>query len=266
MAKQRPQHPQRRGGWEKVSGWYGKIVGEKGHYYHRQVIMPNVQRLLMLKDCECFKLVDLACGQGVLARQLPRQVEYWGLDLSKSLIKAAKAGAKGKKQHKFVVGDATKRHSELPSDADWVTIILALQDIEHADKALKQAASYLKPGGRLLLVINHPCFRIPRQSHWGVDEKKKLQYRRLDSYLSQRAIPIRTEPSKEQLSPVVHSHHRPLSCYFQWLNEAGFAVEQMEEWVSDKKSTGSKAAMEDRARKEFPLFLALVAQKMAIEG
>jgi len=35
----------------------------------------------------------------------------------------------------------------------------------------------------------------------------------------------------------------------------------MEEWISDKKSTGAKARMENRSREEFPLFLALLAQK-----
>jgi hypothetical protein len=36
----------------------------------------------------------------------------------------------------------------------------------------------------------------------------------------------------------------------------------MEEWCSDKKSEGAAARMEDRARKEFPLFLTILASKV----
>lgn len=251
--------------WEPVSDWYGNIVGEKGHYYHRKVVLPNVMRLLDLKkDANC-RLLDLACGQGVLARQLPKGVEYWGVDVSRSLITEAKKQCKGQPQQQFRVGDVTKTLKKIPGDCDWVTMILALQDIADAPAALANAAQQLKTGGRLLLVLNHPCFRIPRQSHWGVDEGQKLQYRRMDRYLSPLEVPIRTKPSKGKASPVVYSHHRPLSFYIQWLSEAGLLLETMEEWVSDKKSTGSKAAMENRARAEFPLFICLVAKKVGEE-
>jgi hypothetical protein len=39
-------------------------------------------------------------------------------------------------------------------------------------------------------------------------------------------------------------------------------IEKIEEWVSDKKSEGGKAAMEDKARAEFPLFMAIAAKKI----
>ena len=45
------------------------------------------------------------------------------------------------------------------------------------------------------------------------------------------------------------------------LFDNGFCIENIEEWISDKKSTGSKAYIEDKARKEFPLFMTIVARK-----
>ena len=44
---------------------------------------------------------------------------------------------------------------------------------------------------------------------------------------------------------------------------AGFAVLEIEEWVSDKKSTGAKGKMENRARAEIPLFMTLICQKIS---
>jgi len=46
------------------------------------------------------------------------------------------------------------------------------------------------------------------------------------------------------------------------LKEAGFVIEMLDEWCSDKQSTGSKAKMENRSRDEIPMFLAIVAKKL----
>ncbi|MFS8563077.1 MAG: hypothetical protein LVR00_01585 [Rhabdochlamydiaceae bacterium] len=127
---------------------------------------------------------------------------------------------------------------------------------------MKNAHLLLKPQGKLLIVLNHPCFRIPRQSSWGVDEPKKLQYRRIDRYLSPLKIPIQTHPGKQHDSQETWSFHHPLSDYTRWLQEAGFTIEIIEEWISDKTSTGGHAKMENRSRAEFPLFLAILACKL----
>lgn len=45
--------------------------------------------------------------------------------------------------------------------------------------------------------------------------------------------------------------------------QAGFAVTNMEEWISHKKSEkGPRSKAEDKARREFPLFLAIAARKL----
>ncbi|HSX13461.1 MAG TPA: SAM-dependent methyltransferase, partial [Chlamydiales bacterium] len=128
------------------------------------------------------------------------------------------------------------------------------------EQAIEQAAQHLKPNGKLLLVLNHPCFRIPRQSNWGVDEKMHLQYRRMNVYMSPQKIPIQTAPSRASESATTFSFHHPLSFYVSALSKNHCTVTCLEEWCSDKKSVGGKAKMEDKARKEFPLFLAIVAK------
>jgi hypothetical protein len=55
-----------------------------------------------------------------------------------------------------------------------------------------------------------------------------------------------------------------LQFYFKALRKAGFLVSRLEEWNSQKKSQpGPRADAENRARKEFPLFLALEAVKVS---
>jgi hypothetical protein len=45
----------------------------------------------------------------------------------------------------------------------------------------------------------------------------------------------------------------------QMLFDGGFLIEKIEEWISDKKSEGGMAKIEDKARKEIPLFMAILA-------
>lgn len=246
--------------WENVDRWYNEIVGQEGHYYHRQIILPRLMPLLDLEDFEAPSLLDLACGQGILARHLPAHLPYWGVDLAPSLIAEAKK-KKGKNQT-FVVADICKPLPIDKKDFTHATIILALQNVAHVEKALLNAAHHLREGGILVIVLNHPCFRIPRQSSWGVDPAKKLRYRRLDSYLSAQKIPIQMHPGKGSTSETTWSFHHSLSDFSRYLADAGFATLLLEEWTSDKTSTGPAAKMENRARAEFPLFLTFLAQKI----
>jgi ubiquinone/menaquinone biosynthesis C-methylase UbiE len=205
-------------------------------------------------------LLDAACGQGILARQLPKHVHYAGVDIAEQLIQSAKQRTK-RAQTQFKVGDITQALPFPPGTFSHASCILALQNIQHGDQAVRQIAQALKPGGRCVFVLNHPCFRIPRQSHWAVDEGQSLQYRRVDRYMSALDIPIQTNPSQGKKSQETWSFHHPLSSYIQWLSQAGLSLTAMEEWCSDKQSSGASAKRENRARQEIPLFLALAATK-----
>jgi ubiquinone/menaquinone biosynthesis C-methylase UbiE len=244
--------------WQKVSKWYNKTVGDEGHYYHQHIIMPNLRRIFNLKENE--SLIDLACGQGVLERNLEKNIEYVGIDLASNLIREA-TDKKINEKHKFLVADVSKDLPINKTDFDCGAIILALQNIKKQFAVIKNFSKHLKKNGRLVIVLNHPIFRIPRHSSWGEDIQNKIQYRRIDDYMTPQEIPILTNPGKKE-SENTWSYHYPLSAYSEILFDNGFLIEKIEEWVSDKKSTGSKAAMEDRARKEFPLFMAIVARKI----
>ena len=109
--------------------------------------------------------------------------------------------------------------------------------------------------------MNHPAFRIPKQSSWEYDDKKKVQFRRVDQYIADSRTAIDMHPGMKN-SPQTLTFHRPLQYYFKLLSKAGFAVDKLEEWISHKESdSGPRALAENRARKEIPLFLYLRAIK-----
>lgn len=245
--------------WEKSSQWYKKIVGDEGHYFHQNIIWPKIKTII---DFDKIKSVlDLASGTGVFERQLNPKIIYAGVDIAKSFVLEAREKRKSL-NHEFAVADVSKDLPIKKNDFDLVTIILALQNIKNIDGVFKNANKYLKTGGKFLMILNHPVFRIPRQSSWGEDQNSKTQYRRIDRYMSSLEIPISTNPGKFEKSEMTWSFHNPLSRYSELLLENGFLIEKIEEWVSDKKSTGGKAKMENRAREEIPLFMAIVARKV----
>lgn len=245
--------------WQKVSKWYDDTVGELGHHYHQTVIIPNLLRLLKFKEAEKPRLLDLACGQGVLSRHLPTFVQYEGVDIAPDFIRFARQYNKNPLHH-FHIGDVTK---PLPVEGRFshCTVLLALQNIREANRVLANAARLLNENGSFILVLNHPCYRIPRQSSWEIDQSQKLQFRRVNRYMTPLEIPIKTHPGKGGASPESLSFHHPLSHYFGWLQEAGFVVENLEEWCSKKTSVGKAAKMENRCREEFPLFMAILARR-----
>lgn len=245
--------------WQNVAGWYTKAVGSSGHYYHQHVVIPNSLRLLNLQPDS--SVIDLACGQGILGRQIPSNIDYLGIDTAPSLIEFAKTSDRSIKHH-YQTGNIEQSLSSAKSDFSHATIILALQNLKRPDLAINNAAKHLKASGQLLLVINHPAFRVPRQSSWEIDPASKLQYRRLNRYLSPLEIPISVQPSKQAHSHVTWSFHLPIQDYFKFLKNAGFVITNLEEWVSDKVSEGKAAKAENFSRSEFPLFMAILATKI----
>lgn len=244
--------------WNHVGQRYDKLVGDKGQYYHEHLILPKTITLLGLHSDS--SLLDLACGQGVLARRIPKYLQYQGVDAASFLIKKAQEYDHNP-NHRFVVGDITKTLPISKRDFSHATIILALQNIEFPQKALAIATQYIASNGVLVLVINHPCFRIPRQSGWGIDEQNKLQYRRINRYLSPMSIPIDMNPGERSHTFQTWSFHFPLQDLSAYLKENDFVIEKIEEWSSDKESVGRAAKMENRGRSEIPLFMAIRARK-----
>lgn len=245
--------------WEKSSDWYSKVVGEKGHYFHQNLITPLLLKLLKPKEGKT-SLLDLGCGQGILSRIIPKDFNYMGVDISPSLVKEAMKLSKNK-NHKFIVSDSTEKLPVDEGSFDYVCMILSIQNMKDQKGAIKNASRALKPDGKLIIVMNHPCFRIPRQSSWIIDESKKMQSRQVDMYMSSLEIPLQTHPGQKSCSEVLLSYHNPLSSYTNWFFEEGLVLENMHELISDKSSEGTKARMENRARKEFPLFLVLIGTK-----
>src|SRR3989338_325721 len=246
--------------WDESAEWYHGLVGRRGMELQQRVVFPAALRLLGLQRIE--RLLDVACGQGAFCREARKRADHIvSLDASRTLIELARQGSP--RDIQFFTSDARKFSEEIVKRApfDALSCILALGNIDDAASVLNECAKVLKPQGRLVLVITHPCFRIPRQSGWGWDEQRKLQYRRIDRYASEMKIPVTMHPGRGG-SEVTWTFHRPLSYYVTALRRAGFAVDAMEELTTNRTSTpGPRAKADQRSKEEIQLFLAVRAVK-----
>ena len=245
--------------WGDVAEWYDSHVGEAGGEYHQRVVLPGVLRLLNAQPAQ--RIIDIACGQGVLCRQLAqRQAEVTGIDAAEALIEAARR--RGPEQIRYQVADA-RDPAGLPSEYfNSAACVLAIQNIHPAASVFQSVARLLAPGGKFVMAMTHPCFRGAKETGWGWDEQKKVQYRRVDRYLIPRKTPIVTHPGADP-TQYTWSFHRPIEDYVRGLARAGLLIDALEEWPGHKTSdSGPRAAAENMARKEIPLFLAIRAVKL----
>ncbi len=105
--------------------------------------------------------------------------------------------------------------------------------------------------------MTHPAFRQPRHSGWGYDEGRKLTYRRVDGYLAEMAVPMKSLGG----GLPTRSFHRPISAYVNALADAGFVTDAMLELpdLPPDRRPGKVPRGDARANAEIPIFLGLRA-------
>jgi ubiquinone/menaquinone biosynthesis C-methylase UbiE len=245
--------------WGEVAGWYDQLVGDEGSEFHQKVIFPGV--LKMLDAPANSEVVDIACGQGAFCRQLlGKGYRPTGVDAAKTLIHAARD--RGPESIPYIMGDARELWFLPEGRFAAAVCILAIQNIDPIASVFAGAARALAAGGKLVVVMMHPCFRGPKYTSWGWDEAEKAQYRRVDRYLLPRKEPIVTHPGKKT-GEYTWSFHRPIQAYVAAMRKAGLMVDAIEEWESHKTSTsGPRAAAENTARREIPMFMAIRGVRM----
>ena len=243
-------------GWDPIAPWYDGWVGQVGSEHHRKLAIPALLDLLGVRPGE--RVLDLGAGQGVLTPYIVREKAlYTGVEISRRLI--GLAGRRHGRQGRFLCGDA-RRLPTVPGlsaeSFDAVVFLLSIQDMNPLGDVLRSAAWALRAGGRLVMLMTHPCFRIPRQSGWGRDAQRHLKYRRIDRYLTPLSVPMKRYGKRRR--GVTITFHRPLSHYVNGLAACGLLVDCLREITTHK--TGSDRA-EKRAFAEIPLFLGIRALK-----
>lgn len=246
--------------WGNVASWYHEMLESGEGTFQKDVILPNLTRLMDLKKGQT--VLDLACGTGFFSREFVKAgAKVIGVDIGGELLEIARKNSDKKIQ--YIESSADDLNFLLKDSVDAIVIVLALQNIENVNGVLKECRRVLKTQGKLFLVLNHPAFRVLKASEWGWDEESMIQYRRVNAYLSEAQIKIEMHPGENKNIKTI-SFHRPLQYYFKMLSKNNLCVTRMEEWISNRVGPkGRKFAASEKARKEIPLFMVMEIKKLS---
>jgi SAM-dependent methyltransferase len=163
-------------------------------------------------------VLDLGCGHGWLAARLAAAgAEAVGLDGSAELLAIARTRHPGVEllQADLTLGLGSAQGRTF----DRIVSLMVLMDLPALDPLLGDVSAALRPGGRFIFTMPHPCFwaQIPVE-----DQGSGERFRKVRSYL-----PLE---HRWVTSFGGHRHyHRPLSWYFDRLAEAGLGVARLVE-------------------------------------
>lgn len=217
-------------GWEDIAAWYDEKQGDEGDLWHRALIDPPLVRLA--GAVAGLRVLDLACGNGYLARRFARMgAHVTGVDASEPIIELARRReSRAPLGIAYHVADAA-RLEMLPTAGFDVTVCnMGLMDIPDAAGALCEAGRVVRSGGRFIATLPHPCFDVPGASAWVVERmdfdttvwRKIRRYREVFS----AACPWRGPSDQLFYTPI---YHRPISWYVRALRAAGFALTAFDE-------------------------------------
>lgn len=211
--------------WDSKAAFWDNLHGDSGNFFHRTLIGPAVERLLALKPGE--KVLDVACGNGVLARRLAELGgQVTAVDFSPALIEAArKRGQPSGEAIRYTVADATDEAMLVDlgeTTFDAVVCTMALMDIPVIAPLYRAVTRLLKQNGRFVIATAHPAFNSNNPIFFAEDsdvagQRVAINGIKISGYLD---IP----PSKQGGAPGEpephYYYHRPMT---QLLGEA-FAV------------------------------------------
>jgi len=184
------------------------------------------------------RVLDLACGHGVVARELARRgADVVGVDLSAGLLDRARTTGSGSSAAiRYELADASAPGTLAGERFDAVTCNFGLSDIDDLDGACATVARVLVPEGRFVFSILHPCF--------GGDEVGSGAWPTDGTYYDEGWW--RATGALSMLRREVGANHRMVSTYVNALARAGLVVTAMAEprpetsWEADRPAAAAQ--------------------------
>lgn len=196
-------------------------------------------------------VLDAGCGEGYLSRLLAGRgaSPVVGVDLCPELVDAARGQAA---DDKLDIRYETADVAAIPLDDATIDLIVAnhvLNDLEDPAPAIVEFARVLRPGGRAVCLLLHPCFYGSRGQ--AVDR---------DSYFRPRRIEQHFDVAGEVSPAPVVAWTRPLEDFAAAFTGAGLALTGISEpHPSDQQRREDPWWDQNFSR---PLFLLLTARKV----
>lgn len=206
-------------GYDSIAEGYDRFVRERSRVH--RVSIPALLQLCGPGG----RVLDLACGQGVLARALAASGRtVVGVDVSSELLRIAEEVERAKPLGIEYIRDNARSLTALhDASFDGVASNLFITDIDDLRSALLSVARVLKPGGWFALATLHPCFNPPYAVEVRVGDRAGKQVGR---YFEEGRW---WSDDTDRLLARLGWHHRTLSTLLNLLLEAGFRLDRFVE-------------------------------------
>jgi 2-polyprenyl-3-methyl-5-hydroxy-6-metoxy-1,4-benzoquinol methylase len=216
--------------WNGNARWWDARMGE-GNDWHTRLIAPTVNRLLDLRSGE--SVADLACGNGLLARDMARQgVRVLACDFSAEFLDCARTRSSeyaDRIEYRLMdLSDPQQLAALGTAQFDAAVCNMAIMDMAAITPLLAAVRRAVRAGGRFVFSILHPCFNTNGTRLIAeCDDVLGVHYAvRVDRYLGlepESGIGILGQPAPH------YYFHRPLSVLLAACFAAGFVVDGFEE-------------------------------------
>ncbi|MFQ5871871.1 MAG: class I SAM-dependent methyltransferase [Candidatus Geothermarchaeales archaeon] len=246
--------------WDESAERWLRSYTDRGDINREHVVDPVIFR--MLGDVGDRRILDAGCGGGYLSRLLAaRGAVVTGVDISQGLIQhAIEAERSSPLGIKYLVGSITRLDELDDSSFDAVVSNIVLQDTSDYRGAISEFHRVLRPGGRLVLSIIHPCFASSSVSGWEKvppDSKRNEDrlYYKVDRYFDR----TREIWKWRDIGPLT-TFHRPLSDYMKALIRTGFVITDFEEPLPEREAVADHPQFMNNYDR-IPDFLVIGAEK-----
>jgi 2-polyprenyl-3-methyl-5-hydroxy-6-metoxy-1,4-benzoquinol methylase len=146
--------------WNTNARFWDERMGE-GNDFVDVLEWPAIERLLELRPGE--RVLDAACGNGLTSRRMAAAgAQVTAFDFAEEMIAAAQRHADAHPDGiTYCVLDASDEEALLKlgvGSFDAILCNMALMDMAEIRPLMRAAAQLLKPGGRFVYTLLHPCF------------------------------------------------------------------------------------------------------------
>jgi ubiquinone/menaquinone biosynthesis C-methylase UbiE len=141
--------------WDGAAQWYDQNMGEMGDELNATIIRPLVFE--MLGDITGKSILDAGCGSGYVAAELARHAKtVVGTDFSQNFITLCKEKYNDRDNLKFAVQDVERPFQCIDESFDVIICKMVLQYVQDTQPFASEAMRILKPGGELMVIVDHP--------------------------------------------------------------------------------------------------------------
>jgi SAM-dependent methyltransferase len=238
--------------WDTNASFWVQIIREHRDKYRNELTDPAM--LKAIGPAEDLTVLDAGCAEGYLSRILASSgATVTGVDSSARLIEAARThNITSSLPLSFDVASV----DELPYADDTFDLVVCnhlLNDLYDPSKPISEFARVLRSGGRLVILMLHPCFYNKHaERHQATNGMIASSYFEIRNIEQPFEVDGLTSPAANT------AWFRPLEFYTEELRKSGFVITSL----TEPHPSLEQVKADSWWRKGFtrPLFMLLIAQ------